>query len=493
MNRWGHERRMRYDVIICFETHVELATESKLFCSCRVSSGAEPNTQVCPVCTGQPGTLPLLNKRAVEYCIRAGLALNCSINASSRFARKNYFYPDLPKGYQISQYELPFCENGHLEILGDDGMPYPVGIKRIHLEEDAGKLVHAAGSMAASSYSLVDYNRAGVPLLEIVGDHTRNPIRSLNEARAYLEKLRQVLRYIGISECSIEQGQFRCDVNVSLRPKGSEQWGNRAEIKNMASLRFIVEALQFEIKRQSQILESGGTVVQETRAFDEAKKITLSMRSKEDAPDYRYFPDPDLPPVAPEGLDVEAIRRSMPELPDEKVDRFVKVYGLPRQEALLLTRDKPVSEFFETCAATGKDARRLSRWIIKDLFKLLKQAGLDIQHCPVPAADFSHLVDLVASGFITDRIGQSVLEEMFARGCGPEVIIEEKGLRPIQDLAAIDRVIGEVLAEHPDVVAKIQAGDTKPIGYLIGRVMQKTANRADPRQVKRRMEEKLRP
>ena len=285
---------MDTEVIICFEVHAELGTQTKLFCGCRNAPGAAPNSHICPVCTGQPGALPVLNRRAVEYCVKAGLAFNCDINTEARFARKNYFYPDLPKGYQISQYERPFCENGFLDIEGDDGRPYPVGIRRIHLEEDAGKLVHSSESFDEADYSLVDFNRASVPLIEIVGDHTRNPLRSVREARAYLEKMRQVLRYIGVSECNMEQGQFRCDVNVSIRPEGSTEYGNRSEIKNMASFRFVTEALEYEIDRQFELLRSGKPVIQETRLFDEECRVTLPMRSKEDAPDYRYFPDPDL-------------------------------------------------------------------------------------------------------------------------------------------------------------------------------------------------------
>ena len=280
---------MDYEVIICFENHVELNTETKLFCNCLTNYGARQNSQICPVCTGQPGALPVLNKKAVEHSIRAGLALNCTISEHCRFARKNYFYPDLPKGYQISQYERPFCENGYLEITGDDGLPYVVGIKRIHLEEDAGKLVHSSDSLKTSDYSLVDYNRSGVPLLEIVADHTLNPLRSIREARIYLEKMRQILKYLEVSDCIIEKGQFRCDVNISIRPEGSQDFGNRAEIKNMASFKAIMDALDYEVERQTKILRSGGEIFQETRLFDEEKKVTVAMRSKEDAPDYRYL------------------------------------------------------------------------------------------------------------------------------------------------------------------------------------------------------------
>jgi len=475
---------MDYELIICFETHVELKTESKLFCNCEVSYDAPPNSRICPVCTGQPGALPVLNRKAVEYAIRAGLALNCTINRLSRFARKNYFYPDLPKGYQISQYELPFCENGFLEIPGDDGQPYAVGIKRIHLEEDAGKLVHSADSFDESDYSLVDYNRSSIPLLEIVTDHENNPMRSLNEARTYLEKLRQILKYIEISDCIIEKGQFRCDVNISIRPKGSREFGNRSEIKNMASFRFIMDALEYEIKRQAQLLEIGEQPTQETRLFDETKKITLPMRSKEDAPDYRYFPDPDLIEVDIDQDFLSEIKKSMPELPDQKIARIIQDYGLSKSEVLILTRDRSVSDYFESCASFSDDPKRLCKWMIKDLFKLLNEASISIDQCPVSPEDFSDLVNLVSTGEVTDQIGRTVLEEIFTKGGKPETIIEEKGLKAVQDLDLLDKVLYDVFQENPDVMNQILHGDLKPVDFLIGQVMRKTKGTANPKKVR---------
>lgn len=482
---------MDYDIIICFETHVELKTASKLFCKCSAGYGAKPNTNICPVCTGQPGALPVLNRQAVEYCLRTGLALNCRINQGSRFARKNYFYPDLPKGYQISQYELPFCENGLLEVSGDDGKPYTVGIKRIHLEEDAGKLVHSAGSFEAADHSLVDYNRSSVPLLEIVGDHQRNPLRSLGEARTYLDKLRQTLIYIGVSDCIIERGQFRCDVNISLRPRGAQEFGNRTEIKNMASLRFIIDALRYEIKRQAEILRSGGSVEQETRLFDETRRITRPMRSKEDAPDYRYFPDPDLVPVSIEPAWVEEIRAAIPELPAAKVNRLIAAYAIPRNEALVLTKDKSVSDFFEQCAGLCRDSRVLSRWITKDLFKLFNQTGAAMNQCPIKAEDFAQLINLLAREEITDQIARQVLAMMFESGADPSSIIAEHNLRPVDDALVLRELIAEVGRANPEVVAKIRAGLPKPIAFLIGQVMQKTGGKADPKKVKRLIEQQL--
>jgi aspartyl-tRNA(Asn)/glutamyl-tRNA(Gln) amidotransferase subunit B len=484
---------MDYDVIICFETHVELKTKRKLFCDCLVSYEEPPNSHICPVCTGQPGALPVLNKKAVELAVRTGLAFDCSVNRHSRFARKNYFYPDLPKGYQISQYERPFCEDGFLEIIGEDGKPYAVGIKRIHLEEDAGKLVHSSSSFEASDYSLVDYNRSSIPLLEIVADHERNPLRSVREARTYLEKLRQILRYIGVSDCIIEQGQFRCDVNVSLRPKGFQGFGNRAEIKNMGSFRFIMDALEYEIKRQSEILQSGEEISQETRLFDEREKITLPMRSKEDAPDYRYFPDPDLVEIEVDQSLVHDIKESMAELPDQKVDRIVQEFQIPREDALILTKNKNVSEFFESSAEHCSDRKRLSHWMIKDLFKLLNETSKSIEHCPIAPEDFSKLVNLISEDEITDKIGRTVLEEMFETGDAPGSIINTKGLKPIQDADSLMRILDKVMSDNPEVVEQIKAGETRPIGFLIGQVMGMTEGKANPKKVKELIQNTLLP
>lgn len=482
---------MDFDVIICFETHVELKTETKLFCDCPVEYDAPPNSRVCPVCTGQPGALPVLNKKAVEYAIRAGLALNCTINRESRFARKNYFYPDLPKGYQISQYESPLCENGYLEIAGHDGQPYAVGIKRIHLEEDAGKLVHSASSFETSDYSLVDYNRSSVPLLEIVGDHENNPLRSVQEARTYLEKLRQTLRYIGISDCMLEKGQFRCDVNVSLRPRGASGFGDRAEIKNMSSFRFIADALEYEIRRQSDIIEAGGRVDQETRLFDEGSKTTLSMRSKENAPDYRYFPDPDLVEVEIDREFIREIRKSIPELPDQKLNRIMELFEIPKSDAMILTKDKAVSDFFGTCAPLSQDRKRLGHWIIKELFRLLNDASVKIEACKVTPENFSRLINLITRGDITEAIGRTVLEEMFQSGKNPESIINDKGLSPLSDTGLLKKILDEVMAENPKVVDAILAGEPKPIDFLIGQVMRRTKGKADAKKVKELLQQRL--
>jgi aspartyl-tRNA(Asn)/glutamyl-tRNA(Gln) amidotransferase subunit B len=482
---------MDYELIICFETHVELNTKTKLFCDCPVKYDAPPNSCTCPVCTGQPGALPVLNKKAVEYTIKAGLALNCTINKLSRFARKNYFYPDVPKNYQISQFERPFCENGYLEITGDDGQAYPVGIKRIHLEEDAGKLVHSSDSFDEAEYSLVDYNRSSVPLLEIVTDHERNPLRSLKEAKTYLEKLKQILKYIEISECMMERGQLRCDVNISIRPNGSKEFGNRTEIKNMSSFRFILYALEYEVNRQKEILEAGKEVDQETRLFDEAKKITIPMRSKEDAPDYRYFPDPDLLDIEIDEKFIKETAESMPELPDQKLNKIIEEYEIPKNDALILTRDKDISDYFTECARLCDDVRKLSNWIIKELFKLLNESSINISECPVKPERLSRLIDLISKGEITESIGRTVLEEMFKTGSDPDKIIKDKDLKPLSDDSALEKVVDEVCNENPDVVEQLKAGETKPIDFLVGQVMRKTKGKANPKRVREIINKKM--
>ena len=482
---------MEYDAIICFETHVELKTETKLFCSCRVAYDIPPNTEVCPVCTGQPGALPVLNKKAVEYAIRAGVALDCSINRRSRFARKNYFYPDLPKGYQISQYELPFCENGCLEITGDDGKPYSVGIKRIHLEEDAGKLVHSSDSFDDADYSLVDYNRSSVPLLEIVGDHEKNPLRSVQEARTYLEKLRQILRYIGISDCKMEKGQLRCDVNLSIRPRGALEFGNRTEVKNMSSFRFMMEALEYEMKRQSEILESGGTIEQETLLFDELKRITRPMRSKENAPDYRYFPDPDLLEINLEDKFIKDIEKALPELPHQRVKQIMDEYAIPKDDALTLTKDKGTSDYFAACVPHCRDVKKLSHWIINELFRLLKEGSFTMEECPIQPRDCAQLVNLVSHGEVTAGIGREILDDMFKTGQDPKTIIDKKGLKPIQDDDQLEAFLDEAINENPKVVSQIREGNLKPIDFLVGQVMRKTKGKANPKSVIKLIHRKL--
>jgi len=426
----------------------------------------------------------VLNRKAVEYAIKAGLALNCRINRLSRFARKNYFYPDLPKGYQISQYERPFCEDGYLEIEGDDGKPYRVGIKRIHLEEDAGKLIHSSDSFDEAEYSLVDYNRSSVPLLEIVTDHENNPMRSLTEAKAYLEKLKQTLKYIDISECAMEKGQLRCDVNISIREKGEKAFGNRAEVKNMSSFRFIMDALEYEVKRQKEIIESGKEVKQETRLFDEAKKVTLPMRSKEDAPDYRYFPDPDLLEIELDDNFISRVTGTMPELPDQKLAMIIEKYNIPKNDAITLTKDRAVSEYFLTCIKTCNDNRKLSNWIVNDLFRYLKDGSVSITDCPVKPNDMARLINLITSGDLTEAMAKKVLSEMFSTCKAPDEIIKEKDLKPVADDSLIEAILDEVTKENPDAINQLKTGDNKPIDFLLGQVMKKTKGKANPKNVR---------
>jgi len=482
---------MKYEAVICFETHVALNTRTKLFCNCPVEYGALPNTHICPVCTGQPGVLPVLNKKTVEYGIRAGLALNCSINQKSGFARKNYFYPDLPKSYQITQYEFPLCENGYLEISDGNKNTLPVGIKRIHLEEDAGKMVHTLDDTDSEEHSYVDYNRSGIPLLEIVADHTRNPIQTLDQAHTYLETLQQVLRYIGISDCSIEKGQFRCDVNVSLRPGNSKQLGNRTEIKNMTSFKFILKAVEYEIKRQIQILDSGKQVEQETRWFDEDKKITRLLRTKENAPDYRYFPEPDLPDITIDPDFIANIKNTVPELPDEKRNRFMDQYHLTQDEAILLTRDKDISDFFEACVPECKDHKKLTRWIIKDLFTLLNETSQNLKDSALSPEHFAELINNISQGTITEKIGRSVLKDIFETGESPDALIKRKNLKIIQDTDLVEKLCNQVITENLEAAEKIRQGNTRPLNYLVGQVMKKTSGKADPVSVRRLIQDKL--
>lgn len=483
---------MEYEVIICFETHVELNTQSKLFCTCPIEWGASPNSLICPVCSGQPGALPVLNQKAVAYCVRAGLALNCQVNLHTRFARKNYFYPDLPKGYQISQYDTPFCENGYLEISDSDGRPYPVGIRRIHLEEDAGKLVHSTSSLGGSEFSYVDYNRSGVPLLEIVGDHKRNPIRSVTQARIYLEKLRQTLRYLDISECTIEKGQFRCDVNVSLRPKGAQIFGNRTEIKNMASFKAIIDALEYEIQRQTEILDNGGVIFQETRLFDEQARVTAPMRLKEDAPDYRYFPDPDLLEVALDEQFIQDIRTTLPELPDQRLRHLIDQYKLSQNDALLLTKDRDLSDYFNACLSQCQDIKKLVRWIANDLFKLLNESGRTIKSCPITPEQFARFINLITAGQLTESIAREVLAEMARTGQDAQAIIESQGLQVVGDTEVLVQIIGQVITAQPATVAKIKTGKTEAINFLVGQVMRATKGKADPQLVLKLIQEQVR-
>ncbi|MCL0100708.1 Asp-tRNA(Asn)/Glu-tRNA(Gln) amidotransferase subunit GatB [Peptococcaceae bacterium] len=477
---------MQWETVIGLEVHVELKTKTKIFCDSSAEFGAEPNTYVCPVCMGLPGTLPILNKKVVEYAIKAGLALNCSIALFSKFDRKNYYYPDLPKNYQISQFDLPIAEKGYLDIEVN-GKKKRIGITRIHMEEDAGKLVHQ-GTIMTTPYSLVDYNRSGVPLIEIVSEPD---IRSPEEAKAYLEKLKAIIQYTGISDCKMQEGSLRCDANVSVRPVGEKKFGTKTEIKNMNSFKALQKALEYEINRQIEVLESREKVVQETRTWDESKGITISMRSKEESHDYRYFPDPDLVPLVIDEKWVEDLRQSLPELPDAKRARFVSELGLPEYDAMVLTLTKEMADFFEETLEFYPNAKNISNWMMGDLSRLLNAHQLDISECPIKPKQLARLLSLIDEGTISGKIAKTVLEEMIESGKDPDVIVKDKGLVQISDESEISRVVGEVLMENPKSVEDYKKGKTKAMGFLVGQVMKKTKGKANPKLVNKLLMKKL--
>ncbi|MBC7250465.1 MAG: Asp-tRNA(Asn)/Glu-tRNA(Gln) amidotransferase subunit GatB [Anaerolineae bacterium] len=473
---------MRYEAVIGMEVHAQLLTQSKMFCGCRAEVfGAEPNTLVCPVCLGMPGVLPVINQKAVEYTIMTGLALNCQISEFSRFARKNYNYPDLVKGYQISQYELPLCYDGWLEIVVD-GTAKRIRIERVHLEEDTGKLFHRG------EYSLVDYNRSGVPLMEIV---SRPDMRSAAEAYAYLTKLRQILRYLGVSSGDMEKGAMRCEVNVSLRPVGTEGLGTKVEIKNLNSFRSVKMALEYEIQRQAEILEQGGTIEQVTMGWDEEGQRTVLQRSKEFAHDYRYFPEPDLPPLEISRAWVEELRSRLPELPDAKRERFVTQYGLSAYDAEVLAAEQEVADYFEHCVALYPEPKTVANWISGDLFRRMKEAGLSITEIKVGPEALAELLNLVKDGTINLNTARQVFGLMLESGQSAREIIAERGLAQISDTAELERVVEEVLAANPAQVQQYLSGKEAVARWLMGQVMKATRGQANPQVVSRLLTEKL--
>ena len=483
---------MEYEAVIGLEVHAELLTRSKMFCSCPVVdlTEAEPNTAVCEVCAGMPGTLPVVNRRAVEYALRVALALDCHIARESVFARKNYFYPDLPKGYQISQYELPLATQGRLPIRTSRG-ERAVRIRRVHLEEDTGKLTHVEGP--AGAYSLVDLNRAGVPLLEIVSEPD---MHTVEEVRSYARGLRQLLRYLGVNTGDMQKGLLRFEANVSVRPKGSTELGTRVEIKNLNSFKALEEAVAFEIRRQIQVLEAGGRVEQETLGWDEARRVTVPQRGKEEAHDYRYFPEPDLPPLVVEEAWLEEVRAGMPELPWEKFRRFREEYGLPEYEATLLTADRPVAEYFEAAVREAQrhgvaEPLRVAHWMTGELFRLLNDRGLSIEQAPVPPGELAALLGFLQRGEINKNTAQRVLAEMFDTGRRAMQIIEERGLRQVSDEDRIRRWVEEVLQAHPQEVAKYVKGKEGVANWLFGQVMRKARGQANPPVVRKFLMERL--
>jgi aspartyl-tRNA(Asn)/glutamyl-tRNA(Gln) amidotransferase subunit B len=471
-----------FDVVIGLETHVQMNTNTKMFCGCKVEFGAPPNTNVCPVCLAHPGTLPVINKKAVEYAVKAALALNCKIHNLSIMARKNYFYPDLPKGYQISQYDKPLATDGYVEIKVGDSFK-KIRIHRLHIEEDAGKTIHEG------SYSYVDLNRAGTPLMEIV---TEPDISSPEEARKYLEKLRNIMRYIGVSEADMEKGQLRCDVNISLKPKGSDKLGTKVELKNINSFRFIVKAIEYEIERQSKLLKKGEKIIQETRLFDPESGKTYTMRTKEEAHDYRYFPDPDLLPIVLKDQDIENIKKSLPELPDQKYHRYVETLNLPPYDAEVLTSDKNLAIYFEQVISIfPQNPKIVSNWILNELLGKLNDKGIDIENSPITPQSFAELISLIVDGTISGKIAKEVFDIAFETGKSPKQIVEEKGLKQISNEDEIRNIVKSVLEKHPAEVEKYKSGNEKILGFLVGQVMKETKGKANPQLVNKILREEL--
>ena len=478
---------MKYEAVIGLEVHTELRTATKIFCSCRTSFGAEPNTNVCPVCLGLPGVLPVLNKKVLEFAVRTGLALNCEISRYSKFDRKNYYYPDLPKNFQTSQYDLPICEHGHLDVEVD-GKKTTIRITRAHMEEDAGKLVHHGTSITDSDYSLVDYNRTGTPLLEIVSEPD---MRSAKEAVAYMEKLRAILQYCGVSDCKMEEGSLRCDANVSVRPVGQKELGTKTEIKNINSFRGVERAIEYEAMRQAELLEEGGTVVQETRTWDEKEGVTKSMRKKEEANDYRYFPEPDLVPFTVSEEYIEEIRKTLPELPDARKERYMESYGLTSYDADYLTNDKARADYFEAMVAAGADPKEAANWLMGDFAKKLSQSGLEMAEAPVTAAALADLLGLIGKGTISGKIAKKVFSDMWETGKDAETIVKEKGLVQISDTGALEELADRIIAANPQSVADFKAGKKKAVGFLMGQIMKETKGKANPQVVNGILTKKL--
>lgn len=477
---------MKYEAVIGLEVHAQLLTDSKLFCGCSTKFGAEPNTQVDPICLGLPGVLPVLNRKAVEYAVRMALATSCKVNRQSVFARKNYFYPDLPKGYQISQYTEPLAEHGWLDI-DLDGERKRIGITRIHMEEDAGKLLHGEGP-EDEAFSFVDLNRTGVPLIEIVSEPD---MRASDEAQAYLKALRDILVYLEISSGNMEEGSFRCDANVSIRPAGSEKLGTKAELKNMNSFKFVKEAIDYEIARQTDLMESGGKVVQETRLFDSARGVTVSMRSKEEAHDYRYFPEPDLLPLIVEEEMVEEVRSALPELPQAKRERFISEYGIPAYDAGVLTSSKDLAAYYEAVVNETDEPKASSNWIMGELLRLLKEDNRDVKECPVSPKGLANVMKMVKAGEISGKIAKEVFEDMYRTGKPAEEIVKSKGLTQISGEEELARIVDGIIAANPENVERYKSGKTALFGFFVGEAMKATRGKANPQVINKLLKEKL--
>lgn len=474
----------QYETVIGLEVHVELATKTKIFCGCSTAFGAEPNTQTCPVCTGMPGSLPVLNKQVLEYAIAVGLATNCDITRYAKFDRKNYFYPDNPQNYQISQLYLPICQNGGVEIETADGSVKTVGIHEIHMEEDAGKLIHDEWE----DCSLVDYNRSGVPLIEIVSEPD---MRNAEEVIAYLEKLRLVIQYLGASDCKLQEGSMRADVNLSVREVGAEAFGTRTEMKNLNSFKAITRAIEGERERQIDLLEAGESVVQETRRWDDAKGESYAMRSKEDAQDYRYFPDPDLTPISVSGEMLDRIRAKQPEFRTEKMKRYKEEFDIPDYDIEIITGEKPLADLFEAVVALGSQPKKVSNWLMGETLRLMKERETDASDLCFSPENLAKLIALTDAKVINSSVAKEVFEVMFEKDIDPEKYVEEKGLKTVNDEGALKKVVEEVITANPQSVEDYRNGKEKAIGFLVGQTMKAMKGKADPGAVNRMLKEML--
>ena len=476
----------KYEPVIGLEVHVQLGTKTKIFCSCPVEFGVPPNTNVCPVCLGLPGALPVISKRAVELAMSAALALHCEINPFSRFARKNYFYPDLPKGYQISQYDQPLAEHGYLDIVTDAGKKR-IGVTRVHMEDDAGKSIHD-GFKDSDKYTYVDLNRSGTPLIEIVSEPD---MRSADEAHAYLTEIKQVIQYIEVSDCDMEKGQLRCDANVSVRLKGAPKFGTKVEVKNVNSFRFVKQAIEYEIERQVEIVERGGTIAQESRLYDADRGITVGMRSKEQAHDYRYFPEPDLVPLRVSDHWLGEVKAGLPELPADRRDRFVSEYGLREYDAQVLSLTRATGDYFEIAAKASGDGRTTANWVVGDLMGLLNAAGKDIESSPISAAHLGELVALINKGELSGKLAKEILPRMFETGEAAAAIMEREGLKQISDTGALEKIADEVIAANPKQVEQYKGGKVALMGFLVGQMMKASRGQANPAVVSEVLKRKL--
>ena len=474
---------MKFETVIGLEVHAELATDSKIYCGCANEFGGETNTHCCPICTGMPGVLPVLNKKVVDYGIKAGLATNCRITRVGKQDRKNYFYPDLPKAYQTSQYDLPLCVGGHIDIEVD-GKKKSIGITRIHIEEDAGKLLHEA----VAGNTLVDYNRCGVPLIEIV---TEPDMRSAEEARAFLENLKSILEYTKVSDCKMQEGSLRCDVNVSVRPEGQKKFGTRTEMKNVNSFSAAFRAIEYESKRQITEITCGNEITQETRRWDDAKGMSYAMRSKEEAQDYRYFPEPDLVPIVVDDEWINEIKASIPELPQQRKDRYINEYGLSSYDASQITLSIDLSDYLDECVKCGAKAKSASNWILSDISRLLNENGLAPSQIPFPAKYLAKLIDIIEKGTISNTAGKKVIEELFVNPRDPEEIVKEKGLVQINDEDALKKIVVEVIDKNPQSVADYKGGKSKAIGFLVGQTMRATKGQGNPQLLNKLIKDEL--